>query len=89
MTFPQAELDLAIRSVDVELLANLFVICALRSVHGDASPEANDDATILARTVDRREGTGCFVLSNDGTGEGGPHTRNGLTRAIWHVKGVQ
>ena len=29
----QAELDLAIRSVDVELLTDLFAMCAVRSVH--------------------------------------------------------
>ena len=54
----QAELGLAIRSANAELLTDLFVICAVRSVHGDASPEKNGDATILACTVDRREGTG-------------------------------
>ena len=73
----QAELDLAIRSVDVELLTDLFVLCAVRSVHGGAfSPETNGDATILACTVDRLEEMGCLVLSNDGTGKGGPHKRN-------------
>ena len=72
----QAELDLTIRSVDVELLADLFVVCAVRSVHGGARPETNGDATILGCTVDRREGKGCLVLSNDGTGESGRHERN-------------
>ena len=80
MTFPQDRPSWtslsAIRSVDVELLTDLFVLCAVRSVHGDASPETNGGATILACTVDRREGKGCLVLLNDGTGKGGPHERN-------------
>ena len=72
----QAELGLAIRSVDVGLLTDLFVICAVRSVHGNARSETNGDATILACTVDWRGGMGCMVLSNDGTVESVPHERN-------------
>ena len=46
---------LAIRSVYVELRTDPFAIYAVWGVHGDASPETNGDAAILACTVDQRE----------------------------------
>ena len=52
--------------------------------------ETNGDATILAYTVDRQEGMGCLVLSNDETGEDGPHERNSACQgcAMGPVHGV-
>ena len=57
--------------------------CVFDGYIASARLEMNGDATILACTVDRREGIGCLVLSNDETGEAG------LTSAIRRVKGVK